>query len=108
MQNTIFTITAVFLFAGWLALEIALHRRVLRGTVVGIRAPRLPLAELIVSDLIVRLDDGREVDAQASGCVQCQARFAAGSRVALLRRGDGYIVTVPWLRQRAKTCGAGE
>jgi hypothetical protein len=107
MEHTLFLVTAAFLLAGWLAMEIAMHRRLLRGTVLGARAPRLPLAGLLGAEVLVRLDDGREVAAQASGGVQCQARLAPGSRVALLRRGDGYVVAVPWLNRRAKSCGAG-
>ncbi len=107
MEHTLFLLTSVLLLAGWLLLELVLRRRVLRGTILEAVPAPVPLAGLLATDFAVRLDDGREVTARASGCVQCLAQLARGSRVALLPSRDGYVITLPWLR-RASTCGAGD
>ena len=108
MEQLLTLITTVVLLVGWLALELLLWRKVIRGTVVGERSGQAPLAGLIASDVVVRLDDGREVTARASGCVRCQGGLAPGCQVSLLRQREGYVVALPWLRRRVKACEAGK
>jgi len=101
-MDALYYATAAFLVLGWIVLEILRGRRSLAGTIVRVREDELPLASLLRSRVIVRLENGREVAAVAGGCVRCQNGLRPGSRVLLLKQNDQYVVSLPaW---RASDC----
>lgn len=108
MENWLFLATSVFLFAGWLAMELSQHKVMLAGTVVGFKHSQNPMADMIALDVVVRLDNGSEVIACASGCARCQTRLVSGATVAVLKQKKGYVIAVPWLKRVRSTCRVGE
>lgn len=106
MEDLLFKLTSVLLLAGWLYVTLFVHRKALRATVLrAVRAENEAL-ELLESRWLVRLDNGREVIAAASGCVQCQGDLRPGRVVKLLRDKRGYQVAATVWRRPAGECGA--
>jgi hypothetical protein len=98
VEALLFNATAAFLVVGWLAIELLMRRRAVRGTIVRALGEGGP-ADWLQSEWLVRTDAGRLVRAKAHGCVQCQGGLQAGGRVGLLRDRDGFVVTL------TKGCG---
>lgn len=96
--------TAVFLVLGWIVLELVRQRRSQAGVIVRVLDDEVPLASLLRSHVVVRLEDGREVAAIAGGCVRCQNGLVPGSRVLLLKQNDQYVVSLPsWRSSDCRT-----
>jgi len=95
MYETLTIVTSVILIAGWLLFSLAVRRKNLSATIVRVLPAQMPMQELLAVDLLVRLDDGREVVARAGGCARCQGDFRPGRPVALLHNRGAYVVTIP-------------
>jgi hypothetical protein len=88
-----FWITALILVVAYVTLEIyhGLSRR--SGTIVRFIDQPLPLASLVGCRVEVELENGRQVQAEASGCVLCQNSIGPGAKVFLVRNKNGWLVS---------------
>lgn len=76
-----------------------------RGIIVDFVEPALPLAGMLSTEVLVRMEDGNIVNANLSGCTQCMGRFQVGDEVHLIRSRSGYSVKIPFIsRKRDHIC----
>lgn len=92
MEATLTQVTAAFLFGGWLFTLLYLRRKARRGVIVRPLTDAADPLGWLQSEFIVRTDDGREVIARATGCIQCQGGLLPGRRVGLLRDREGLVI----------------
>ena len=89
----VFWITAVFLIAVYVIMEIVhgLSRR--PATVVRVLQNEMPFGGMLGCNVEVELENGRRVTAAASGCAVCQNPIEPGTRVFLVKQTNGWMVT---------------
>ncbi len=81
------------LLAAFVAAEIYVHIRGLKGTLVAVESEKpscLPGGAGIC--VRVRLSSGKVVEATANPCGLCAGRLQIGDKVTLLRRQDNYVL----------------
>ena len=88
----LFWITTMILFGGYVAISLWHSRSILPGTVVRVKSDDL-MAAMMACEMDVQLDNGDIVHAKAAGCVLCKKSVEEGTRVALVRQTDGWLVS---------------
>jgi len=106
------TATLLFLIVAFVAAELHRVRRGRRGIIVGSDDAGLGHLLLPVVTVKVRLEDGKEIDAELNCCTACLGRLQLGDEVRVLDSRDGYVVDLPWRRhsrcdtETSRACGA--
>ena len=96
--------TTLILLAFFAAAEIYRFKRGLRGVIVSVSDPGIPLP---VTSVKVRLQAGDEVAAQLNCCTACLGQLKIGDQVRVAPSSDGYVVDLPWFR-RSRCADGGE
>lgn len=92
MEAMLTQLTAAFLIGGWLFTLLYSRRKARRGVIVRPLTSAADPLGWLQAEFVVRIDDGREVVARATGCVHCQGGLGPGRRVGLLRDRQGFVV----------------
>lgn len=106
------TATLLFLIVAFVAAELHRVRRGRRGIIVGADDSGLGHLLLPVVTVKVRLEDGRNIDAELNCCTACLGRLQLGDEVRVLDSRNGYVVDLPWRRrvrcdaEASRVCGA--
>lgn len=88
--------TVLFLVGFFLYVEIRQWVGRRQGVIVGVIGSPLPLANLLGSEVRVRMDDGELITAVVPACTQCMGRLRVGDDVHVVSTGDGYSVKLPF------------
>lgn len=89
--------TLIFLVSLFVAAEVYRLVRGTRGIIVAVDDPGMLLVALPMTNVTVRLDDGREVPARVDVCTSCLGRLKTGDQVRVAHTKDGWVVALPWL-----------
>lgn len=91
--------TILFLVAVFVAAEIYRALRSTRGTIIAL--DNTGLGDLApVFAVKVRLEEGREIDANLNFCTACIGRLKIGDDVRVCASGNGYVADLPWFRRK--------
>ena len=104
MHNTLVLYTFIALIIFFLALEIYKLKFYIRGTIVEFCSSKIGIDDLICSQLIVKLEDGQTVKAEAERCTMCMGQFSIGDEVRLIKSNNRYVVHLPFNHHRSKIC----
>jgi len=94
--NSLESLTALFLVGLFLYAEIQQWIGRKKGVIVGVVGSPLPLADLLGSEVRVRMHGGELVTAVVPACTQCMGRLQVGDEVDMVRTRDGYVVKLPF------------
>lgn len=94
------TITALFLFAVFIAAEFYRLKHRLTGFIREIRPLDGDPTGLAGARVRVETAGAGEVTAFASGCQMCACRFRIGETVSLIPGRNGYVIRSPWIPRR--------
>ncbi len=89
--------TLLFLVAVFVAAEIRRIRMGTRGSIVGPADTAHPALSFVLTSVIVRLEDGREVTARMDCCTACLGKLAVGDEIRVIPSSKGWSVGLPWL-----------
>jgi hypothetical protein len=98
------TITALFLFAVFIAAEFYRLKRRLTGSIREIRPLEGDPTGLAGARVRVETSGKGEVTAFASGCQICACRIQIGQTVSLIPGPNGYVIGFPWIPKRRGGC----
>ncbi|MCA1961090.1 MAG: hypothetical protein LDL33_09850 [Desulfomonile sp.] len=98
--------TLGFLIAVFLAAEVYRFVRGTRGVIVGVDEPAMPLVALPITNVTVRLDDGRKVQARLDICTSCLGHLKTGDQVRVAETREGWVVDLPWRNRNQCTISA--
>jgi len=97
---TLEQLTLGFLIAVFLAAEVYRFTRGTRGVIVTVDEPAMPFVALPITNVRVRLDDGREVQARLDACTSCMGHLKTGDQVRVAETREGWVVDLPWRNRK--------
>lgn len=92
--------TVIFLIVVFVAAEIYRSTRGVRGVISSVRDVGIDPILLPVTPVNVRLESGDEITANLNCCTACLGRLKIGDQVRVSKSKDGYVVDLPWVRNR--------
>ncbi len=92
--------TVIFLIVVFVAAEIYRATRGVRGVISSVKDIGIDPILLPVTPVKVRLEDGVEITANLNCCTACLGRLKIGDQVRVCRSKEGYVVDLPWVRNR--------
>ena len=105
MHDLIVFYTFIGLMIFFISVEIYRARHYIKGEVVSIYPSLLGIENSISGQMKVRLQDGREVDAEAFKCTLCLGDFCVGDEVYLTRAKGKYQINLPFrLKRKTSVC----
>jgi hypothetical protein len=89
-------IAFAILLAVFIAAELYVHIRGLKGTLVAVESDKPSCVKGGAGISVrVKLSGGKTVDATANPCGICAGNLKIGDRVTLVRRQDKYVLALP-------------
>ena len=105
-SDIVLGMTTIFLVCFFLITELARQRGRLSGKIVAFSRENLPFQGIGGGKMLVEMEDGKKVWAEASGCVLCQGNFKLGDSVKLVPASDGYRILIPFFFKRGTVSSA--
>lgn len=104
MYDYLVLYTFFILMIFFLALEIYKFKYYIKGKIIEFCPSIIGLESLLNSQLKVKLENGQVVEAEAERCTMCMGEFQLGDEVRLILSRNKYIVHLPLVFRKNKTC----
>jgi hypothetical protein len=89
--------TTLFLIGFFAFVQIYCSVKSRRGHVKRVDAGSLDHFALLPRSVLVQLENGTEIQAQASACLLCMGRFSQGDQVQVFENNGKYTLGLPFL-----------
>jgi hypothetical protein len=97
MENFVAWGTTLFLLGFFAFVQIYCSIKSRRGHIKRVEAGSMDQFDILPRSVTVQLEDGKEIQAQASACILCMGRFSQGDRVQVLEHNGKYTIGLPFL-----------
>jgi hypothetical protein len=89
--------TTLFLIGFFAFAQIYCSVKSHRGHIKQVNANSIDQFDLLPRSVSVHLENGKEIQAQASACILCMGRFSQGDRVRVFENKGKYTLGLPFL-----------
>jgi hypothetical protein len=96
--------TTFFLIAFFVFVQVYCSLKSHRGRIKKIEAGSIDQFDLLPRSVSVQLENGMEIQAQASACVLCMGHFSQGDPVQVSEIKGKYTIGLPFLPCRTGKC----
>lgn len=96
--------TALFLIGFFVFVHIYWSVMSHRGHIKEVGASSIDRFDLMPCSVSVKLENGKEIQAQASACVLCMGRFSQDDPVQVFENKGQYTIVLPFLPCHSGKC----